>query len=433
MEQLVIVGGTPLEGSVRISGAKNGALPLLAATLLTEEPLILGNVPELTDVEILLEILRELGVTVERRGPNVYSLTAADESRSLARYELVSKMRASIYVLGPMLAKRGYAKVSLPGGCVIGLRPVDLHIRGMKALGAEIELDHGYVVARAPGGRLRGGHMFLAGPAGSSVGATANVLMAATLAEGTTVIDGAAAEPEVLELANLLNAMGARITGAGTGRIEIEGVEELHGARTNVIPDRIEAGTYAMMAAAVPGSDVILEEARLDHLGSFVEAIRAAGVSIEQTAPDLVRVRREERLQAVNVTTLPYPGYPTDLQAQLVALLACAEGTSVVTERIYPDRFLHTAELDRMGARIQKEGASAVIHGVARLKGAEVGATDLRAGAALVLAGLAAKGVTRVHEVQHVDRGYSNIEDKLGALGAHIHREMVSSSHKRAA
>jgi UDP-N-acetylglucosamine 1-carboxyvinyltransferase len=432
-DQLVVQGGGPLEGVLRVSGSKNGALPLLAATLLTESRCVLSNLPNLTDIETLLEILISIGLGVERLGPGTLALQVMDESNSVARYELVSKMRASIYALGPMLAKRGFARVSLPGGCVIGTRPVDLHLKGLRALGAEIEIDHGYVVARAPKGRLQGGHMFLGGPMGSSVGATANTVMAATLAEGKSVIEGAACEPEIVELIAFLNAMGATIEGAGTPRLVITGVPTLGGARQSVIPDRIEAGTY-MMAVGLAGGDVKLEGVCLDHMSAVADTLRAAGIElIQEEEPDVVRVRRRGLLRPVRTTTLPYPGYPTDLQAQLVSLLTHAEGISVVTEKIYPERFMHVGELTRMGAQIEREGGSAVIHGGAHLTGADVTATDLRAGAALVLAGLVAEGETRVHDIFHVDRGYADIERKLRGIGASIHRSVVSASYHRAA
>ena len=432
MEHLVVTGGGPLEGSVRISGSKNGALPLLAATLLSDGRCTLTNVPNLTDIGNLCELLSEVGVSIDRLGPHAISTKVTSEANSVARYELVSRMRASIYLLGPLVAKRGFARVSLPGGCVIGLRPVDLHLKGLRALGAEIELDHGYIVAKAPKGRLQGNRVFLGGPMGSSVGATCNVLMAAVLADGKSVIEGAACEPEVVELANFLNAMGATIEGIGTPRLVITGVPSLGGARQRVIPDRIEAGTYAI-AAGMTGGDVRLEDVRLDHLGAVVDTLEKVGFEFSEPEQDVVRVRRPGSLQPVRTTTLTYPGYPTDLQSPLIAMLTKAEGISVVSEKIYPDRFMHLAELQRMGADVMKEGSSAVIRGVKRLKGTDVDATDLRAGAALVLAGLVAEGTTRLHKVYHVDRGYEDFEQKLTGLGANIHREVVSASYKRAA
>lgn len=431
MEHLVVEGGGPLEGTIRIQGSKNGALPLLAATLLSDGRCTLSNVPNLSDVRTLLEILSELGMSVDQRGPNTYSLRVEDEGKSVARYDLVNQMRASIYVLAPLLAKRGYAKVSLPGGCVIGLRPVDLHLKGLRALGAEIELDHGYIVARAPGGRLKGGKVFLGGPFGSSVGATANTLMAASLADGKSIIEGAACEPEVAELAHFLNRMGATITGIGTPRLVVTGVPSLGGARQAVIPDRIEAGTY-MAAAAMSGGKITLEDVRLDHLGAVVDTLQQTGLEITEVDEGTVTVCRHGPIQPVSVTTLPYPSYPTDIQAQLISVLTKAQGISVVTEKIYPDRFMHLAELNRMGAEVMKEGASAVIRGMPVLKGTDVMASDLRAGAALVIAGLGAEGITRVHRLYHVDRGYERIEEKFAALGAKVHRVSEKAAKKAA-
>ena len=433
-DQLVVTGGNPLSGSIRVSGAKNGVLPLLASMLLTEGRCVIKNVPDLEDVRILLEILRELGMTVDWRGPGAVSGRVTDESNSVARWELVAKMRASIYVLAPLLAKRGYAKVSLPGGCVIGLRPVDLHLKGLRALGAEISLDHGYIVAKAPGGRLKGGTVYLGGPFGSSVGATCNTLMAAALADGKSVIEGAACEPEVTELANFLNSMGATIEGIGTPRLVITGVPKLHGATTTVIPDRIEAGTFLCMAA-IAGGDVRVEDVRPDHLGAVIDFLQQVGATITEEEQGVLRVRRSGPLRPAQLVTLPYPCFPTDLQAPMVAVLAVAEGISVVTEKIYPDRFTHLAELNRMGAEIIREGQSAIVRGVPRLAGADVMASDLRAGAALVTAGLAAEGETRVHRVYHIDRGYERLEEKLSGIGVKITRDVnaVSTKVSRAA
>ncbi len=431
-ESIIVEGGRRLEGSVRVSGAKNAALPLLAATLLSDGRCVLRNVPDLLDVHNLLDILREVGLAADWRGNGVVSCRVEKETNSVARYELVSKMRASIYLLGPLVAKRGVARVSLPGGCVIGLRPVDLHLKGLRALGAEISLDHGYIVAKAPHGRLRGAHVFLGGPMGSSVGATANTLMAACLADGKTVIEGAACEPEIDDLANFLNRMGATIEGVGTPRLVITGVPSLGGASVSVMPDRIEAGTF-MVGAALTGGDVRIEDVRLDHMGAVVDKLREAGVEIVEEEEGVCRVRRTGELRPVHMTTLPYPAYPTDLQAQLVAMLSLAPGISVVTEKIYPDRFHHLAELNRMGADIQKEANSAIVRGVPRLSGTDVEATDLRAAAALVLAGLVAEGKTRVHKIHHLDRGYERMEDKLTALGASIVRDGVVRPAAKAA
>ncbi|MCO5167763.1 MAG: UDP-N-acetylglucosamine 1-carboxyvinyltransferase [Planctomycetes bacterium] len=431
-DTFIVEGGRALQGSVRVSGAKNAALPLLAATLLSEGRCVLRNVPDLVDVRTLLDILREVGLAADWRGNGVVSCRVESQASSVARYELVSKMRASIYLLGPLVARRGFAKVSLPGGCVIGLRPVDLHLKGLRALGAEISLDHGYIVAKAPGGRLRGAHVFLGGPMGSSVGATANTLMAACLADGKTVIEGAACEPEIDDLAHFLNRMGATIEGIGTPRLVITGVPSLGSASASVMPDRIEAGTF-MVGAALTGGDVRIEDVRLDHMAAVVDKLREAGAEVTEEEEGICRVRRTGALRPVHMTTLPYPAYPTDLQAQLVAMLCLAPGISVVTEKIYPDRFHHLAELNRMGADIQKEGCSAIVRGVERLSGTDVEATDLRAAAALVLAGLAAEGRTRVHAIHYLDRGYERMEQKLVALGAAVAREAAQRPAARAA
>lgn len=424
-EKLVIEGGKKLSGRVSVSGSKNSALPLLAATLLAGDgKTILKNVPTaLKDIQLQVAILRDLGMMVEQRDGGTLACKVDVESNSCAKYELVSAMRASICVLGPLLAKRGYAKVSLPGGCVIGLRPVDLHVKGLKALGADITLDHGYLVAKAPkGGRLRGARVFLGGSMGSSVLATANVLSAACLADGKTVIEGAACEPEITDLCQLLNKMGATIEGIGTPQLTITGVPALHGATHSVIPDRIEAGTF-IVAAAMTGSDMRIENVVLDHLGAVTDKLGECGVFVREEEEGIVQVFRDgPRPKAVHMTTLPYPGYPTDTQAQLVAMLSIADGISVVTEKVFPDRFIHLAELNRMGADIHKEGGSAIIRGVPKLAGAPVMASDLRASAALVLAGLVAEGTTEIHRVYHIDRGYEKIEHKLRALGASITR-----------
>jgi len=424
MEKLVIEGGKKLSGTVIVGGSKNAALPIIAATILAKGKCVLENVPLLKDVDLLAQILRSLGVSCERRSDGAFETEVLDEKNSVASYELVSQMRASFCVLGPLLGKRGYAKVSLPGGCVFGLRPVDLHVKGLRALGAEVELEHGYVVARAPKGRLKGGHVYLGGPYGPSVTGTANVMMAAVLAEGKTTIENAACEPEIEDLANFLVAMGATIDGIGTPRLKITGVPELDGAVHSVIPDRIEAGTYAL-AGAITGGTVRLKKARLDHLGCVTDRLEEIGVHCEQKGDELVVTPNgsaEGGFKAVDVTTLPYPGFPTDLQAQLMAICSVANGISVITEKIYPDRFMHLAELCRMGADIRKEGPTAIISGVKRLTGADVMASDLRASAALVLAGLVAKGETHVHRVYHIDRGYERIEEKLQGLGASIRR-----------
>ncbi|MDF1663295.1 MAG: UDP-N-acetylglucosamine 1-carboxyvinyltransferase [Planctomycetota bacterium] len=420
MQKLIIEGGNKLSGTIKVSGSKNASLPILAATLLADGKSVLTNVPDLSDMRTMVKILRELGVDIEKRGPGELACKVTTIEPSCASYELVSQMRASICVLGPLVARRGYAKVSLPGGCVIGLRPVDLHLKGLRALGAEIEMKHGYIEARS-NGRLRGAHIYLGGVNGPSVLATANTLMAACLADGKTVIDGAACEPEIANLSNYLVAMGATIEGIGTPRIQITGVPSLKGANHEVIADRIEAGTF-MVAAALAGEDVKVEGARLEHLSAFIDVLQQTGYIIDQDEDGLVRVIKDRPVTSVQATTMPYPGFPTDLQAQLVTLLTLADGMSVITERIFPDRFMHLAELSRLGANVQKIHSSAVIKGVKQLTGAQVMASDLRAGAALVLAGMVAQGTTEVHRIYHIDRGYEQIEEKLRGIGAQITR-----------
>jgi UDP-N-acetylglucosamine 1-carboxyvinyltransferase len=423
---LVIRGGTPLQGRVRTAGAKNSVLPILAASLLTEETLALENVPDLSDVNTMLRILEMLGGQVERTGPGRIEVRTRPSSQPVAPWDLVRKMRASFEVFGPLLGRRGRAEVSYPGGCSIGVRPVDAHIRGFEALGATIRTQEGYVVAEAPPDGLPGGEAYLATSSGSSVGATRNVMMAAVLARGRSVLTCAACEPEVVDLAACLSAMGARIHGAGSPTIEIEGVESLHGARHRVIPDRIEAGTY-VVAGAITGGRVRVEDCRPEHLTALLDALYRSGVGIER-GPDWIETQPRElrqRLRPTDVTTQPYPGFPTDLQAQWMALMALADGVSVITERIFPDRYMHLAELLRLGARIRRQETAAVVEGVARLSGASLMASDLRASAALVLAGLVAEGQTQVHRVYHIDRGYERIEERLGGLGARIQREVV--------
>jgi len=419
MDQLVVEGGRKLSGEIEISGAKNAALPILAASLLSEEESVIENVPELRDITTMVRLLHALGARAHQEGRTL-AVKPGCHLKPIAPYKLVSTMRASVCVLGPLLARRGHAEVSLPGGCVIGPRPIDLHLKGLRALGAQIEIQHGYVVARAKR-RLRGNEIFLGGAFGSSVLATGNVMMAATLASGKTSIENAACEPEVVDLARFLKKMGARISGEGSPRIEIEGVKKLKGARYRIIPDRIESGTY-MVAAAMTGGDVLIKKTIPEHQNALIDRLTQSGVQIHRSE-DSLRVRRNGRLRVVDVTTLPYPGFPTDLQAQMMALMAVTPGISLITEKIYPDRFIHVAELNRMGSRIFLEGASAVVHGVKRLSGAPVTASDLRASAGLVLAGLVAEGTTEVSRVYHLDRGYEKIEDKLSRLGARIWRE----------
>jgi UDP-N-acetylglucosamine 1-carboxyvinyltransferase len=481
MDQFVIHGGTRLAGRLSIKGSKNAALPQIAAALLTDQPVVLRDVPDLADIANMCRLMTELGCECtyeparDLHAPGgVLRLHATDESKSHARYEIVKTMRASICVLGPMLARRGVARVSMPGGCAIGDRPVDLHLRGLAALGADIRLDQGDIIARVPlgrggrSGRLRGARIFLGGPFGSTVLGTANVMSAATLAEGTTVIESAACEPEIVDLAELLISMGARITGHGSPRITIEGVESLRGTPGNgrrVIPDRIEAGTY-LCAAAITNGDLILDNCPLDAMLAVVDRLERVGVNVTPVAPPVdpieraiggpivmmapgrgagegggaagaastlpgvdedpmrcsVRVTCSRVLQPVEVTTQPHPGFPTDLQAQLMALLTLADGNSVITERIYPERFLHVAELSRMGARLLRQGPTVVVSGVKKLVGAPVMASDLRASACLVLAGMAAQGTTTVSRVYHLDRGYERMEERLRVLGADIER-----------
>lgn len=435
MDSFVIEGGQRLDGTVRINGSKNASLPLMAASLLTDRPVTLTGVPDLADIRNMQRLLSELGVEIadDERG---LVLRSADESVSHARYDIVKTMRASVCTLGPMLARRGEARVSMPGGCAIGDRPVDLHLRGMEALGATIELDGGDIIARAPsgrgGGRLRGDTIFLGGAFGSTVLGTANVMSAATLAEGTTVIESAACEPEVVDLARLLTAMGAQIEGAGSPRVTIHGVESLGGAEHAVIPDRIEAATY-MCAAAITNGSLTLEDCPLDCLLAVLDRFEAIGVRVERLGdcPDGLRCRcrvtADRVLKPTEVTTHPHPGFPTDVQAQLMSLLCLAEGNSVVTEKIYPERFLHVAELSRMGARLFRQGNTVVVSGVKSLTGAPVMASDLRASAGLVLAGMAATGTTTVNRVYHLDRGYEKMEERLAAVGARIERVAESA------
>jgi len=424
MDAFVIQGGKRLKGTVRVSGSKNASLPLMAAALLTEDPMTLLDVPKLSDIANMCRLLEELGCSVEHDEDHTMKLRVTDEMNSHARYDVVRTMRASICVLGPLLAKRGEAKVSMPGGCAIGDRPVDLHLRGMEALGAEVTLDSGDIFVKAK--RLRGTRIFLGGPFGSTVLGTANVMSAATLAEGTTIIEQAACEPEVVDLADMLNAMGANISGAGTPRVTIEGVKELKGVEHRVIADRIEAGTL-MMAAAITNGDVKVENCPLDTLTAAIDRLNAVGVSVEPVNGEhpmraTVNVASARRLEPISVTTQPHPGFPTDLQAQLMALVTLADGNSMVTEKIFPERFLHVAELARMGAKLYRQGPTVMVSGVKKLTAAPVMASDLRASAGLVLAGLAAKGVTKVNRVYHLDRGYESLEAKLQGVGAEIER-----------
>ncbi len=468
MDTFVIEGGRRLSGRVRINGSKNAALPILAAALLTDQPVTLRDVPDLADIRNMVRLLGQLGCTRDdlpedaddtaklsptRQGSLI--LHSTDESQSHARYEIVRTMRASICTLGPMIAKRGFARVSLPGGCAIGERPVDLHLRGLAALGAEITLSSGDIIAKAPPGGLRGATVFLGGTFGSTVLGTANVMSAATLAKGTTIIESAACEPEIVDLARLLQKMGAIIHGAGSPRIIVEGVAELGGADHAVIPDRIEAGTL-IMAAAMTNGDLTLDNCPMDAMLSVNFVLSAIGIHVEpveglaahvvpssaRRSPTVsltngvhsplvdaddplrktVRVTCDRVLRPAEVTTQPHPGFPTDLQAQLMTLLCLADGNSIITERIFPDRFLHVAELSRMGAKLIRQGSTVVVSGVRELVGAPVMASDLRASAGLVLAGMAASGTTVINRVYHLDRGYERLDDRLRSLGARITR-----------
>ena len=418
MDSIIVRGNGELKGQIPIAGAKNACLTLMPATLLSEEPLTLTNAPRLSDIKTMALLLGSLGAEVTSlQDGKVLAMSSHDLDNHVAEYDIVRKMRASNLVLGPMLARLGQAVVSLPGGCAIGARPMDLHIHGLEALGAEIELKEGYLHAKAPRG-LKGAEIALAF---ASVGATENILMAATLAKGTTVIRNAAREPEIVDLATCLRAMGAQIEGDGTSEIVVQGVDRLHGATHPVVADRIELGTY-MLAPAFCGGEVECLGGRLDLIGAFAEKLDAAGIHVEETEKGLKVARRNGRVSAVNVTTEPFPGFPTDLQAQMMALLCTAEGTSVLEEKIFENRFMHAPELVRMGASIEVHGGTATVHGVERLKGAPVMATDLRASVSLILAGLAAEGETIVSRVYHLDRGYERVEEKLGNVGAHIER-----------
>jgi UDP-N-acetylglucosamine 1-carboxyvinyltransferase len=424
MDKIRILGGKPLEGVIPVSGAKNAALPLMAASLLTDETLTLSNLPHLVDISTLANLLGQLGVEIRMEGQaqgghggRVLSLTAGEVAATTAPYRLVRQMRASLLVLGPLVARCGRARVSLPGGCAIGNRPVDLHLKGLAQLGAEIDLSEGYIHAAAPAG-LKGTHVVFPTV---SVGATENLMMAACLAEGETVLTNAAREPEVTDLARCLVAMGADIEGIGTDTLTIRGARPLGGASYAVVPDRIETGTYAI-AAAVTGGEVELLGARLDLMESVAEVLEEAGVTVAESDHGVRVMRPHGRLRSVDIRTEPFPGFPTDMQAQIMALMATAEGASMITESIFENRFMHVSELCRMGADIHVHGASAMVRGVPALAGAPVMATDLRASVSLVLAGLAAEGETIVNRVYHLDRGYERLEEKLSACGAEIER-----------
>ena len=418
MDKLLIEGGHRLQGEAEMSGAKNAALPILCAALLTREPLTLTNVPQLNDIGTMLKLLAQMGVAVQREG-SVVTLDASGLDNPLAPYEMVKTMRASILVLGPLVARCGEAKVSLPGGCAIGARPVDQHIKGLTAMGADIAVEHGYVVARTS--RLRGARLFTDMV---TVTGTENLMMAAVLAEGETVIENAAREPEVVDLANCLVAMGARISGAGSDVIRIQGVERLHGATHRIMPDRIETGTY-LCAAAATGGEIRLTGTSAAYLDAVVDKLMDAGCDIRtEKSPsfEAIVLRAPQRLKAVSIRTAPYPAFPTDMQAQFMAINALAEGTSIIRETIFENRFMHAVELARLGADIRIDGNTAVVQGVAQLDGATVMATDLRASAGLIIAGLVARGETVIERIYHLDRGYERIEQKLTALGATVRR-----------
>ncbi|MFH1665190.1 MAG: UDP-N-acetylglucosamine 1-carboxyvinyltransferase [Candidatus Omnitrophota bacterium] len=418
MDKLVVEGGRKLSGNIRISGAKNACLPILAATILTDEKCVISNVPDLKDVKTMIEILRAFGRQVTREEGTI-TVDAGELKNVTASYDLVSTMRASVAVLGPLLARYGEANVSFPGGCVIGPRPIDLHMKGLRALGADIRVEGGYIVASAK--RLKGSKIYLGGHFGSSVLATANTLMAAVLADGETVIVGAACEPEIVDLVKFLTSMGADIEGKGTPTIKVRGVRKLTGVEHSVISDRIEAGTY-MIAAVITGGRLFLEGARPEHNIALIDKIQECGGIVEERSGGIEVYRVNKRVRATDVTTLTYPGFPTDLQAQMMSLVTVCEGISVITEKIYPERFIHISELNRMGAEIILEGCTSIIKGVAKLSGALVMASDLRASAALVLAGLVAEGRTEISRVYHLDRGYEHIEEKLSNAGAKIWR-----------
>ncbi|MEP1354527.1 MAG: UDP-N-acetylglucosamine 1-carboxyvinyltransferase [Tateyamaria sp.] len=419
MDSIVVRGNGPLNGQIPIAGAKNACLALMPATLLSDEPLTLTNAPRLSDIATMTQLLQSLGAEVtSMQDGQVQAMSCHGAINTRAEYDIVRKMRASNLVLGPLLAREGRAEVSLPGGCAIGARPMDIHTDGLAKMGAEIDLRDGYLHAKADGGKLKGAVIDFPF---ASVGATENILMAATLAKGTTVINNAAREPEIVDLATCLRAMGAQIDGDGTSTITIQGVDRLHGATHRVVTDRIELGTY-MLAPAICGGEVELLGGRIDLVGAFCEKLDAAGISVEETEKGLKVHRKNGRIRAVDVVTEPFPGFPTDLQAQMMALLCTAEGTSVLEEKIFENRFMHAPELTRMGANIEVHGGTATVTGVERLKGAPVMATDLRASVSLILAGLAAEGETRVGRVYHLDRGYEQVVRKLSGVGAQIER-----------
>ncbi|WP_026583642.1 UDP-N-acetylglucosamine 1-carboxyvinyltransferase [Bacillus sp. J33] len=421
MDKIIVRGGNRLSGTVKVEGAKNAVLPVIAATLLASDgKSVIRDVPTLSDVYTINEVLRYLNAEVEFEN-NTVKVNASRELKVEAPFEYVRKMRASVLVMGSLLARNGRARVALPGGCAIGSRPIDQHLKGFEAMGAKVKVGNGFIEAEAPEGRLQGAKIYLDFP---SVGATENIMMAATLAKGTTILENVAKEPEIVDLANFLNKMGAKVKGAGTGTIRIEGVDVLFGAEHNIIPDRIEAGTF-MVAAAITGGDVLVKGAVPEHSTSLIAKMEEMGVTFIEEAEG-IRVLGPDKLKAVDIKTMPHPGFPTDMQSQMMALLLHAQGTSVITETVFENRFMHVEEFRRMNADIKIEGRSVIMNGPCNLQGAEVAATDLRAAAALILTGLVADGVTRVTELKHLDRGYVNFHEKLAALGADIERITVA-------
>ena len=416
MDKLIVTGKKAIHGEVTISGAKNAVLPIIVGALLAEDITVLHDVPKLSDVATIKEVLEILGAKITFEN-HTMTIDSRDLNNWDAPYNYVQKMRASVLIMGPLLARLGKAKISMPGGCAIGTRPIDLHLKGLEALGADIKINHGDMNAVVPGGKLKGNRIYLDFP---SVGATEHIMMAATTAEGTTVIENAAEEPEIVDLANFLNSMGANVRGAGTNVIKIEGVEKLHGTTYTIIPDRIEAGSY-MIAAAITGGDLLVKNVIIDHIKPLIAKMIECGVEIIEEGSNL-RVRSNGRLKAVDIKTMPYPGFPTDMQAQFMALMTVAEGTSVFTETVFENRFMHADELRRMGANIKIDGRNAIVEGVSRLTGCKVKATDLRAGAALIIAALAAEGQTEITELQYIDRGYEDLIEKFQTIGADIVR-----------
>jgi len=415
LEKLIITGGSRLAGTIKVSGAKNAVLPIIAASILGATPSCLEDIPALDDVKTICDVLSCLGLSVKNDGGTLL-IDSSDIKDCEAPYELVRKMRASFLVMGPLLARKGQARISLPGGCAIGTRPIDIHLKGFEALGAKITMGHGSVEAVAPKG-LKGTRIYLDFP---SVGATENIMMAASMAKGNTVLENPAQEPEIVDLANYLNVMGARVRGAGTNQIKIDGVPELKGVTHTVIPDRIEAGTY-MIAAAMAGGDVRVDNVLVEHQKPLIAKLQEAGVTVEEDVRG-VRIVSDGKFKAVDIKTLPYPGFPTDMQAQMMAMATIASGTSLITETVFENRFMHATELKRMGANIKIEGRSAIVEGIGQLTGAKVKATDLRAGAAMVIAGAVAEGETEISCVHHIDRGYENLVDKLKNIGMDIKR-----------